>query len=347
MTYKSDLAAAHLAAIVDSSYDAIVSKDLNSVITTWNVAAERLFGYTAEEAIGQSVLMLIPPSLQSEEKDIIAKVRMGERVESYDTTRLRKDGSPVAVSITVSPVRDRNGLIIGASKIARDISAARDAEQRISMLLREVNHRVKNQFAVILSIIRESSNRSISSKDFEEQVRSRIMALSSSHDLLVNSDWSGAGLFELAQEHLGIFGSPEKVLLSGPMVMLQPNAVQHLGMALHELGTNAAKYGALSPAGGRVELRWKLTTEDDDARMLTVVWDETIAGGVVMPNEGEQQRRGFGSVVLERVVPISLNGMASYARTGNKVSWILKAPAEGAVSPGFVTSHADPLGGVL
>lgn len=339
MTYKSDLAAAHLAAIVDSSFDAIVSKDLNSVITTWNIAAERLFGYTAAEAIGQSVLVLIPPNLQSEEKDIIAKVRIGERVESYDTTRLRKDGSPVAVSITVSPVRDRDGTIIGASKIARDISAARDAEQRISMLLREVNHRVKNQFAVILSIIRESSNRSISSKDFEEQVRARIMALSSSHDLLVNSDWSGAGLFELAQEHLSIFGSPEQVLLSGPMVMLKPNAVQHLGMAMHELGTNAAKYGALSAGGGNVEVRWYLQTDEDDARTLTVIWDETLGTAPAAEDRGDGRRRGFGSVVLERVVPLSLSGVATYARVGNKVTWSLTAPADNAVAPAFGAPH--------
>jgi two-component sensor histidine kinase len=252
----------------------------------------------------------------------------------------------VAVSITVSPVKGSDGTIIGASKIARDISAARDAEQRISMLLREVNHRVKNQFAVILSIIRESSNRSISPKDFEEQVRARIMALSSSHDLLVNSDWSGAGLFELAQEHLGIFGSPEQVTLSGPMVMLKPNAVQHLGMALHELGTNAAKYGALSTAGGKVEVHWHLQTDDDDIRKLTVIWDETIAA----PNgeaSGDQQRRGFGSVVLERVVPISMNGVAHYTRGKGKVSWSLTAPADDAIAPGFVSAHADLSSGIL
>ena len=342
MTDKpDDLAAARLAAIVDSSFDAVVSKDLNSIITSWNAAAERLFGYTPEEAIGQSVLMLIPGPLRSEEADIIGKIRAGERLESYDTTRLRKDGTTVSVSITVSPIKDATGRIVGASKIARDISAAREAEQRIRILLREVNHRVKNQFAVILSIIRESSNRARSPREFEEQVRARIMALSSSHDLLVNSDWSGAGLFELAQEHLSIFGNSEQVMLSGPLVMLQPNAVQNLGMAIHELGTNAAKYGALSAAGGQVELRWNLHTEDG-IRKLTLVWDETSAA-IAKRDEGGAERRGFGSVVLERVVPLSLSGEARLVREHGRVLWTLTAPAAGAVATGDAGHHHDDL----
>lgn len=340
MDDRSYLAAAHLAAIVDSSFDAIVSKDLNSVITTWNAAAERLFGYTASEAIGQSVLMLIPPSLQSEESDIIAKIRGGERVESYDTTRRRKDGSLVAVSITVSPIRSRDGTIVGASKIARDISAARDAERRIRLLLREVNHRVKNQFSVILSIIRESSNRALSPKEFEDQVRARIMALSSSHDLLVNSDWSGAGLFELAQEHLSVFGSPEQVTLSGPLVMLQPNAVQNLGMAMHELGTNAAKYGALSAAGGQVEVRWHLHGEAE-ARTLTVIWDERCEA--IPAADRSNGRRGFGSVVLERVVPLSLNGEAHLIRERGHVLWTLTAPVADTIAVGEGGFHQGEL----
>ncbi|UXN74846.1 PAS domain S-box protein [Devosia sp. A8/3-2] len=160
MDTKSDFViAARLAAIIDSSFDAIISKDLNSVITSWNIAAQRMFGYTSREAVGRSILMLIPEHLRSEETDIISRIRNGERVESYDTTRLRKDGSTIYVSITVSPIKDADGTIIGASKIARDVSRARESEQRIRLLLREVNHRMKNQFAVILSIIRESSNR--------------------------------------------------------------------------------------------------------------------------------------------------------------------------------------------
>lgn len=330
---RPDLVAARLAAIVDNSFDAIISKDLNSIIQTWNAGAERLFGYRAEAAIGQSVLMLIPPNLASEEEDIIARIRAGERLESYDTTRVPKDGTLISVSLTISPIKDGEGRIVGASKIARDISAARESEQRIRLLLREVNHRVKNQFAVILSIIRETSNRARSPEEFEAEVRQRIMALSRSHDLLVNTDWVGAGLFELTHEHLSIFGSSEQVNLSGPLVMLQPNAVQNLGMAMHELGTNAAKYGALSAAGGQVNVRWEVQPGQDDDRRLLLTWEETCPGIVGSKSGGEPQHRGFGSVVLERVVPLSLNGEARLVREDGRLVWTLSVPANEAIGP--------------
>jgi PAS domain S-box-containing protein len=117
-----DLTARHLAKVVESSDDAIISKDLNSTITSWNPGAERIFGYTAEEAIGKSIRMLIPQDLQGEEDEVLAKIRAGDKVDHYETVRLRKDGTPLAISLTVSPIRDDRGVIIGASKIARDVT---------------------------------------------------------------------------------------------------------------------------------------------------------------------------------------------------------------------------------
>src|SRR5438874_76953 len=111
-----------LAAIVDSADDAIVSKDLNGVVRTWNDGARRTFGYTAAEMIGQPILRLIPAELQHEEGEILRKIRAGERIEHYETIRVRKDGERIQVSVTISPIRDESGRVIGASKIARDIS---------------------------------------------------------------------------------------------------------------------------------------------------------------------------------------------------------------------------------
>jgi PAS domain S-box-containing protein len=128
---ESDLTARRLAAIVDNSDDAIVGKDLNSIITSWNKGAERIFGYSAEEMIGTSILRLIPSELQSEEEDILARLRRGERYDHFETIRLSKDGRRLHVSLTISPIKDANGNVIGASKIARDITERKLAEEAL------------------------------------------------------------------------------------------------------------------------------------------------------------------------------------------------------------------------
>ena len=255
---RTDDAAQHLSAIVESSFDAIVSKDLDGVITSWNRSAERLFGYSSEEVVGQSVRMLIPADHQDEETNILARIRRGERVESFETIRQRKDRSLVPVSLTISPVRNAAGRIVGASKIARDISATKESEQRIRMLMRELNHRVKNQYSVILSMIRETNKRSDNPDVFERRVRERILALSRSHDLLVSADWKGATIFELLLAQAKPFGNEDRISMSGPSITLSPNSVQYLGMAFHELATNSAKYGVLSGTGGRIAVAWEV-----------------------------------------------------------------------------------------
>jgi len=138
--------ALRLAAIVDWSEDAIVSKDLNSIVQTWNKAAERMFGFTAEEAVGRSIRIIIPPERQSEEDEVLDHVRRGLPVRHFETVRVRKDGSRIDISLTVSPIRDREGRIIGASKIARDIGAHKELLRRLG----EAN-RVKDEFLATLS----------------------------------------------------------------------------------------------------------------------------------------------------------------------------------------------------
>jgi PAS domain S-box-containing protein len=128
---KIQLAAARLAAIVESSEDAIASKDLNGIITSWNSAAERIFGYTAGEIVGKSVLTIIPPELHPDEDVILARIRRGERIEHFETVRMTKSGERIEVSLTVSPIKDATGRIIGAAKIARDVTAQKRAQEML------------------------------------------------------------------------------------------------------------------------------------------------------------------------------------------------------------------------
>lgn len=144
--FETDLARARLAAIIESSDDAIVSKDFNGVITTWNVSAERIFGYTAKEAIGQHISLIIPEDRLEEETQIISSIRAGRRVDHFETVRIAKNGKLVNLSITVSPIRDENGNIVGASKVARDITERIEIERA----LREADRR-KDEFLVILA----------------------------------------------------------------------------------------------------------------------------------------------------------------------------------------------------
>lgn len=317
---RAEEARLHLSAIVESSFDAIVSKDLNTIIKSWNHGAERLFGYTAGEAIGRSVTMLIPDDHQDEEPRILERIRRGERVEPFETTRQRKDGSLVPVSLTISPVRNAAGQIVGASKIARDITSARENQQRIRMLMREVNHRVKNQYSVILSMIRETNKRSETPSQFESQVRERIMALSRSHDLLVSADWKGATIGDLLAAQAKPFPRGEAIEMSGPPLVLSPNAVQYLGIAFHELATNSAKYGVLSGDDGQISVRWNIAGSGA-SRVFHLTWAEKDGPQLQSIGQG-----GFGTVVLKRVAPAAISGQGNLDYGPDGITWSVEAP---------------------
>lgn len=306
-----------LAAIVESSDDAIVSKDLNGIIRSWNAGASRLFGYAADEVIGKHIKLLIPADRQSEEDLILGRVRVGDRVEHFDTMRRRKDGRLVSISLSVSPIRSPTGKIIGASKIARDVTERKENENRIRMLMREVNHRVKNQFAVILSMVRETGKSVHTAREFEAQIRNRIMALSRSQDLLVEGDWRGANLDDLVHNQIKPFAAEQRLRVSGDPVHLSTIAVQNLGMAFHELATNSAKHGALSSEDGSVDISWTVS----DRFRLT--WKE-VNGPTVIDND----HKGFGKVVLERITPTALNGVGHLSFQPDGVKWTLDSPIE-------------------
>ena len=169
------------AAIVNSSDDAIISKDLESIVTSWNSGAERMFGYTASEAIGRPIWMLFPPDRVFEETEILAKIRRGERVDHFETVRMRKDGSLIDLSVTISPVKDARGRIVGASKIARDIGEQRRGKRAIEMARRELEH--ANRQLRLVAVDLESRVREKTAELEESRQDWESFAYSISHDL--------------------------------------------------------------------------------------------------------------------------------------------------------------------
>jgi PAS domain S-box-containing protein len=285
--------ALRLASIIGSCDDAIVSKDLDGIITSWNSGAERIFGYPAEEVIGKPITILIPPDYQKEEAAIIERIRRGQRVEHYETVRQRKHGSLIDVSLTISPIRNTQGKVIGASKIARDITERKRNEAQIVNLAREAEHRTKNILATVQATVRLSHSNT--SDDLKNLIEGRINALAKVHTLFVQSRWTGADLHTLVtQELLPYRGESEaRVRIDGPAIILEPNTAQTVAIALHELATNAAKYGSLSIADGHVEIAWSDTA---DGR-LSLRWTESSGPAVTLPTH-----YGFGTRILENII---------------------------------------------
>lgn len=313
--------AARLAAIVDSSFDAIISNDLNGTIASWNKAAERLFGLSADEAIGQPIYIIIPEDRHGEEVDIVRRLKLGEKIETFETVRKRSTGELIQVSITVSPIADKRGNIVGASKIARDLSEAKENERRLRLLMREINHRVKNQYAVILSVISQTAARSHDIQGFEKRVRERIMGLSHSHDLLSSVDWAGVELRSLVSHQVKPFNGAGEFSLSGPDMLLDANAVLNIGMALHELIMNRVQFADLDQSS--VDVTWQVCQGDTtDEPTFRLTWKETAIRNPDLLSQGN----GFGSLVLKRIVASALGGVSEWKVNDDVLTWTLAAP---------------------
>lgn len=481
---KAPSVVSHFAAIVESSHDAIISKDTNGIIQSWNRTAERLFGYTAEEIIGKSILTLIPPDRRHEEDDIITRIKRGERIEPFETVRRHKDGRPLDISVTISPVRDALGKIVGASKIARDISdkklaerklaeqtkrletlyrvsreiardlnierivqtvtdiatevseakfgaffhnmldqkgewyqlfalsgAPREAFERFGMprntkvfaptfagdgivrsddirkdprygqndphfgmpkghlpvvsylavpvfsstgqihgglffghdkpgiftsdcesliaaiaaqagvamdnarlheaaqieieqrkraeegrelLLNEIKHRVKNTLGTVQAMVMQTFKGAPAAE--HQAFVARLHALAAAHDLLTQKDWLDASVGEIVERAMRPFNDKQRVRVSGPDVVLGPSKSLVLAMLLHELGTNAVKYGSLSNETGFVDLTWA-REDTSDRPSLALIWKESGGPAVTPPT-----RKGFGTRMIERAL---------------------------------------------
>jgi two-component sensor histidine kinase len=245
--------------------------------------------------IGQSITRIIPPELQTEEVSILARLRRGERVDHYDTVRLTKDGRRVFISLTVSPVRNAAGKVVGASKVARDVTDRKRAEEMQRLLLGELNHRVKNTLAIIQAIARQSLRHEPSPSTFVESFTGRLQALARAHDILVRGEMQRAELGELVREQVDFGTHDPRIDWTGPRVVLDAATGLQLALVLHELATNARKHGALSTPGGRLAIGWSSAEAEDGRQELQLGWRESGVGGRAAP-----AAPGFGTHLIER-----------------------------------------------
>jgi PAS domain S-box-containing protein len=230
----------------------------------------------------------------------------------------RPDGTRAPFMAFPTPLQDGDGALIGAVNMLVDITDRKQAEQQHRAMLAELNHRVKNTLATVLSIAQQTLRTTPDVKSFSASFEARVLALCSAHDLLSQDGWTGAKLREVVGRELALYvdEESERAVVDGPNVMLQPRVVLALGMVLHELAANAARHGALSTNGGRVEIRWGLVPEERGAsQTLQLDWCE--AGG---PQVSPPDRRGVGLRLIEHTVSRDLNGrlQMDYAPDGLK-----------------------------
>jgi PAS domain S-box-containing protein len=320
---QADLRNAQLAAIVATSIDAIVSVDFTDTILTWNKGAEQLFGYLAQEVIGRKADFLVPIDCQDERRTIMRRLMAGEAIE-YKTRRRHKDEHAMDVWIRGAPVCGRDGSLVGGSLIIRDITAQTQREAHVRFLMRELTHRSKNLLAVIQAMARQSLSLQATPEDFVERFSERLSGLAGSHDLLSSDDWAGASLVQLIRSQLqhysDLFGT--RINLQGPDLILRPEAAQNIGIALHELSTNAAKFGALSVREGFVTVSWVIVLDENKSSRMRMRWEERSGPPVLPPTH-----RGFGHLVMDRITGQALGGksQAQFAPAG--VCWTLDVPA--------------------
>ncbi|MBJ7534551.1 PAS domain S-box protein [Rhodomicrobium vannielii ATCC 17100] len=296
---------ARLAAIVESSDDAIIGHSLDGVISSWNRGAEKIFAYTAEEIAGKPLSLLVAAGDKDEMPGVLERVKTGEAVQSYETLLAAKDGRRIHISLTVSPVRNADGSIVAASIVARDVSERVRSERQRDLLMKELDHRTKNTLSTVLAISRETARYATTLAEFGDAFQARLLALSKTHNLLTESHWEGASLRRIFAAELspyGRAGGEPRFALDGETVNLTPGQALMLGMAVHELTTNAAKYGALSTKSGRVDVTWSVDRNGAE-EVARIRWVES--GG---PTVSPPTRQGFGSHLIERGLSFETGG---------------------------------------
>jgi PAS domain S-box-containing protein len=292
-----------------------------------NAGVERLFDYSRDELVGQSVDNLLPEEQRREHQVLRAAFNDAPAARPMgfgrDLHGRRKDGQAIPVEIGLNPLSVDGQTFVVASIV--DISARRQAEQHMQFVMGELTHRSKNLLAVVQAIARRTAASSKNIQEFHHDFGERLQGLAKSHDLLVTRNWEGAPIDDLVRSQLALLGATDadKIAIDGVSMMLFPEAAQYLGLALHELATNAVKYGALAAPAGKVHIAWEAREDADQGQRLVFTWKES--GG---PPASQPDHKGFGHVVLEDIVPGMLSGTSAVAFAAEGLSWTLDGPLD-------------------
>ncbi|MBE1161564.1 chemotaxis protein CheB [Dyella acidiphila] len=328
---RHELERGQLAAIVDSSLDAVIGYTLEGTITSWNKSAERIFGYSAQQAMGQPLSMLLAADATEEAKIIFEFRTPGIRPDKFEATWKTRSDQAIPVSVSNSPVCNSMGKTIAGSLIARDISERRNAERHAHMMLGELNHRVKNTLASVQAIALQTLTASPSLDDFKTGFIARLKALSQTHNLLAQDAWEGVSLAALVRGELAPYEDEQgtsRVRLYGEDLKLSPRIALALSMAFHELTTNAMKYGALSNSKGTVDVSWAVRWVDQRS-WLNLSWLESGGPAVITPTT-----HGFGTRLITGGLAYELDGEATleFLPAGVRCTLVLPLSESGSVT---------------
>ena len=285
------------------------------------------FGHDAESLVGARDEDVVPEQLVAPLR-VLKKQVLASGVAAHADLPYEKDGKTIWCNVQIEPWRGRDDDDLSLLGAVSDISERKGTEQHIRTLLSELAHRSKNLLTVIQVMARRSVSPDLSSSDFVDSFIERLSGLAQSHDLLAREDWRGISMQELVSSQIGHLKSQTnaRLITEGPDIILTPVAAQNLGMAMHELSTNAVKYGALSVDGGEVHIRWSLSKNMLGQDRLKLNWVER--GG---PRVEEPTRRGFGRFVIEAIAARALGGSVDLRFDPEGVSCLIEGSADSSV----------------
>jgi PAS domain S-box-containing protein len=295
-----------------------------------NEAICAITGYSREDLLAGKLFAHTHPDDADPDREGFRKQVGGElKFYSVEKRFIRKDGRVIWLSVRSSPVQGDDGHLLFVVRVVQDITERKASDRRQKLLIDELNHRVKNTLATVQSLASQTARSAPTPATFTDRFEGRLIALSKAHDQLTAHHWENADLRALLSGSLAPYtgAGPERIVMRGEDIVLRPRAVLTLAMAFHELTTNAAKYGALSAAGGRIEIRWQPVQGGDGRPMLRIDWIEQGGPPVVKP-----ERRGFGSKLIEGSIAAEHGGSAKLAFEATGLRCEILMPLEAATA---------------